>query len=212
MPVAKPRFVLVDTNAFIRLYCSPVLPLLQQNVGGYLLLTLNELISEFLNSKRLPLEYPWIAKDPKLSDLANAGLKISGINSRKVAERKRELRPYSDALLTSYCRKQGIQARLLSARDLELLASAVVFKAVVATDEWPLSLVVRDLMADPDDDYGLGLMSSLDILYLLEENAKLTRELRIQTCETWQRLNEKLPRDWGTDYERLFGEPPTMPN
>lgn len=205
MTVAKARFVLVDTNCFIRLYCSPVVPLLQQQVGGYQLLTLKGLIDEFFESPRLSNDYPWVSKEPKVSDLKSAALKVSGINVRLVNQQKKELRPYADAFLAKHCKDRNIPAKRLSARDLELLASAVVFRAAVATDEWPLGLIVQDLMQDPED-YDIGLMTSIDVLHLLEKNGKLTREVRIQTCDSWIRLGEKMPNDWRKLYLALFGE------
>lgn len=207
MNVAKARFILVDTNCFIRLYCSPIVPLLQQQVGDYQLLTLKGLIDEFFESPRLLKEYPWVSKEPKVSDLKNAALIVRGINARLINEQKKELRPYADSFLAKYCKDRNIvPAKRLSSRDLELLASAVVLRAIVATDEWPLGLVIRDLMQDPDD-YEIELMTSLDILHLLEKNGKLARDIRIQTCDSWIRLGEKMPTDWRKQYKALFGEP-----
>lgn len=207
MGETKTRFILVDTNCFIRLYCSPIVPLLQQKVGAYQLLTLKALIDEFFESPRLLQDYPWVAKEPKVSDLKNAALRVSGINVRLINEQKKELRPYADAFLAKYCADRKISpAKRLSSRDLELLAAAVVFRATVATDEWPLALVARDLMQDADD-YDIELMNSIDILHLLEANGILEREIRIQTCDSWLRLKEKMPNNWQKQYQALFGEP-----
>ncbi|MFZ5508883.1 MAG: hypothetical protein ACOZCP_02395, partial [Pseudomonadota bacterium] len=70
----KPRFVFVDTNCFIRLYGSPVLPLLGQDVGGYRLLTLQSLAEEFLGNETLVKDYCWVAQEPRVSDLKNSCL------------------------------------------------------------------------------------------------------------------------------------------
>jgi hypothetical protein len=80
---------------------------------------------------------------------------------------------------------------------LTLLAAAIVCKAIIATDEWPLRLVVGDLMTDPDedgDDYGIGLMSSLELLALLENQGFLTKDKRIVTVEAWQRHGKIFPK------------------
>lgn len=51
--MAATCFLLIDTNAFLRLYFSPVLPLLGEVIGGYKLMTLESLVGEFLRSDRL---------------------------------------------------------------------------------------------------------------------------------------------------------------
>lgn len=206
MATKSPRFVLVDTNCFLRLYQSPVLPLLGQDVNGCRLLTLDVLVSEFLDNGRLVADYPWVAENPKRADLDNARLKLKGPTKTIVEKQKKELAPYARAYLADYCNKRGISpARTLSVADLELLATAVALKAVLATDEWPLSAVVKELMAAPDD-YNIGLFSSLDVLSLLERSGLLSAEDRRGTVDAWIRGREQLPRDWRTDYERLFEE------
>lgn len=209
--MAKPgntaRKVLLDTNCFIRLYTSPLLPLMQQVVAGYQLLTLKELGEEYFNGRRLNRDFPWVGCDPRASDLKAGYLKVRGTSSARVDAEKPGLRRYSDAFLSAYCAKRGINpVKSLSRPDLTLLASAVVFRTVIATDEWPLRMVVQDLTADPDDDYGIELMSSLEVLALFERQGLLTQEARVQTVDSWQRLRESLPKGWQADYERLFSE------
>lgn len=211
----SPRKILLDTNCYLRLYCSPVLPLMQQVVQGYQLLTLEELGKELFASNRLKKDYPWVATDPKASDLKAGYLHLRGVSSTRVRQEKSILRPYARTILADYCAKQRLAAtKSLSEPDITLLASALAFDAVIATDEWPLRLVVKSLLNDADegDDYAIDLMSSLDILELLEQGGLLTREFRIQTVETWVRLNENLMRGWKADYERLFGEKAPVPD
>lgn len=210
-----PRKVLLDTNCFLRIYHSPVLPLMQQVVQGHQLLTLKELGKELFESRRLTSDYPWIAKDPKASDIKAGYLQVRGITSSRVEDEKKWIRPYATATLDRYCAERRIHpAKRLSAPDIALLASAVTVKAVIATDEWPLRLVVESLLEDPDDDgdtYEIALMSSLDILALLEAEGLLTVETRVQTVDAWMRRRENLLRGWQQDYERLFGmKPPVL--
>lgn len=203
------RKVLLDTNCFLRIYQSPVLPLMQEVVQGYQLLTLEELGNELFESPRLTSDYPWVAKGRKAADIKSGYLRLKGVNSTRVKEEKKWVRSYARSTLENYCKKQGTKlVRELSAADITLLAAAITIKAVIATDEWPLRIVVESLLEDPDDDgdtYEISLMSSLDILALLEQEGKLTQDIRIQTVETWLRLKEELHRDWQKDYERLFG-------
>lgn len=207
MPAEKPRFLLVDTNCFIRLYGSPVMPLMRQTFGGYLLLTLQSLIDEFKDNKDLAGRYPWVTQEPRLSDLIGSRLKLSGITKRLVEKQLRSLEPYAKTFLATDSKKKGISPpKRLSTQDLELLSTAVVLKGVVATDEWPMTLVIKDLMAEPEE-YAIGVLNSIEVLHLLESSGALTSDIRKQTVSAWVSLGEKLPRDWRSDYERLFGEP-----
>ncbi|KAK43739.1 hypothetical protein BG58_30750 [Caballeronia jiangsuensis] len=101
---------------------------------------------------------------------------------------------------------KGIKVRALSLRDLELLATAVHYEAVIATDEWPLAFVVDDLTVDNDDNYMIKSITSLHVLHILECDGRLTSEERRDTVRSWLRESEKLPRDWTTIYRDLFNE------
>lgn len=199
------RIVLVDTNCFLRLYHSPVIPLLGQNIGGYRLLTLECLVDEFLNSPALTASYSWVAADPKRSDLTNAKLKLRGASKTSVENAKKQLGPYAKSLLESHCNRRKINLRSLSGKDIELLATTIALKGIMATDEWPLRHVASDLMEDPDE-YGIGLFSSLELLHLLEVNDKLIPDDRRKTVDSWVRYRENLLKGWQDDYQRLFGE------
>lgn len=199
------RFVFVDTNCFLRLYQSPVIPLLGQDIGGYRLLTLECLIDEFLGNPGLVKSYRWVTDKPVIDDLLRAKLKLSGINQRRVQADRRQLKLFADSFLRDHSRKHNlVPPKSLSSRDLELLGTAIVLKGVVATDEWPLRLVCADLMEDPD--YQIGVMNSFDILSLLESHGKLCADDRRQTVDSWVRLREKLPGGWKDQYQSLFGE------
>lgn len=205
MASGTPRFILVDTNCFIRLYQSPVLPLLGQDIGGFRLLTLAALADEFNNNPNLQKLYPWMVSGPKANDLKNAKLILSGINKRKVTSEQQAVRFYARALLVAHSNKQGISPpKSLSSRDVELLATTIVLEGVIATDEWPLALVANNLKEDPS--YKIEVFDSIKVLHLLESNKKISAEARRNTVETWVRLREKLPRNWRITYEHLFGE------
>ena len=206
----RPRKILLDTNCFLRLYCSPVLPLMQQTVEGYQILTLEELGNELFTSTRLKEDYPWIASDPKAADLKAGYLRIRGITKQRINQQKIWIRPFAKATLEKYCTAKRINpVKQLSTPDVTLLAAAVETKAVIATDDWPLRLVTQSLLDDPDEDddtYDIGLMSTLDVLAILEQGGLLTADTRMQTVEGWMRKGENLLRGWQQDYEKLFGE------
>lgn len=206
MPEVKTRIVLVDTNCFLRLYASPVLPLLGQIVGGYKLLTLTSLIEEFHANPELIAKYSRVTEKPKADDLANAVVKLRQQNVIRVANQQKDLTAFARSFLQNFCKKHATAvSRSLSNRDLELLATTIVLRGVMATDEWPLRLVAEDLMQDAAE-YDIGLFNSLDILHLLERNGKLSAHDRKMTVDFWVRDGQKLPRDWQQDYLRLFNE------
>lgn len=203
--MTAPRFLLVDTNTFLRLYRSPVLPLLGEVVGDFKLMTLDSLIEEFIRSTRLVQKYPRVAVDPKLSDLKSAGLKLRGPNKRRVDDTKNELGTYVRMLIGA-ARAKKSNLTPLSRQDMDLLSTAVVLKAGMATDEGALRFVARKLMEDPDA-YPIILLNSVEVLHLLEANGRLSAEQRRATVDAWIRSNELLSTGWRQDYERLFGEP-----
>lgn len=206
MPTSSSRIILVDTNCFLRLYQSSVRPLMGQDIGGYRLLTLKKLVEEFQNNQNLVSNYPSIATGSKYDELTNSAIKIRGVNKKKIENLQKELAPYSKSFLESYCKRQKIEIiRRLSSPDLELLATAIIIKGIIATDEWPLRLIAADLMED-QEEYKIGLFNSLELLHLIQENGKISPEDRRKTVRSWMLYREKLLRDWREDYQRLFGE------
>lgn len=206
MPTSSSRIILVDTNCFLRLYHSPVLPLMGQDIGGYRLLTLEKLVDEFQNNHTLVSNYPSVASGTRHDELKHSAIKLSGINKKMVTSSSNNLAPYAKSLLELYCNRQKISTRRLSSPDIELLATTIVIKGIMATDEWPLRLVATDLMED-QEEYKIGLFNSLELLHLIQENGKISPEDRRKTVRSWMLYREKLLRDWREDYQRLFGEP-----
>lgn len=201
-----PRIVLIDTNCFLRIYQSPVLPLLGEVIVGHELLTLTILYNEFFNSQKLMREYAFLDLIIQSEDKSKVLLKLIPAVEEHVRQIMRDHRRYVDEILEKYCASRGISTKRLSNCDLELLATAIEMEALIATDEWPLAFVVDDLMRDLDEGYRIGIMTSVDILYLLEQAGKLSREERILTVKSWMQNAENLHRDWRSFYRKLFNE------
>lgn len=199
------KIVLVDTNCFIRLFHSSARPIFGLDIGGYKLLTLNCLIKEYLESPDLIERFPWIAKEPRVSELKNAKLKLRAANKQGVQRNIKELKPYTKAFLETKCKKEKIETKSLSKEDLELLATCVTIKCLLATDEWPLRLVAADLMEDPEE-YEIGILNSLELIHLFELNGLIDAKQRRITVDAWVRQKEKLLRGWQHEYQRLFSE------
>ncbi|KGW29683.1 hypothetical protein Y045_1541 [Burkholderia pseudomallei MSHR2451] len=186
------RLLLVDTNCFLRIYHSPLRPFLGTDVGGYRILTLGSLLEEFRQSQRLDREYAWVAADLALEEANGALPNLPDHDREDVANEIRQLRPYAKAFLERHCAREGIPPKSLSSRDLKLLATAAVFDAAIASDEWPLKLIVEDLTSE--DDYQIEIVTSLHVLHLLELAGRLDANERRNTVTSWLRCDEKLPR------------------
>jgi hypothetical protein len=179
-------------------------------IGSFKLLTLETLIDEFLKSKRLQDLYAWAIADVRAENLKKISLQLTAKEKANVKEELDLHEQYVQEVIEKYCVERNIAVRSLSRRDLELLSTTIAINAIVATDEWPLRLVVKDLIS-VEGEYQIDTIASLDILHLLESDGKLTGEERRQTVISWIRYDEKLPRGWEADYKQLFGEsPPTL--
>lgn len=201
------RVILVDTNCFIRLYQSPVLPFLGKKVEGYHLLTLPLLIDEFLNSRNLQIKYAWLKKTVESEDLKTAGFHVPADDQESIDEIADLHEDYCNDVLYDYCQKEEIEIRELSPDDCQLLATAIHFRTLIASDEWPLAYAVKDLMDAPaEDEYCIGILTSIDILFLLEKAGLLNKQERIDTIKGWLRNDEKLHREWRKTYRSLFNE------
>ncbi|WP_227814116.1 hypothetical protein [Nitrogeniibacter aestuarii] len=203
------RPVLIDTNSYIRLFFSELRPLLLQNVDGHSLLTLEDLVNEFYNSQKLTQKYPWML-DPEIkAELLRATLSVSRTHGKKIQDGKDEMRRFSDASLRTFCNANNIvPVKSLSRRDLNLLVTAQCYRAVLVTDEWPLTYIAREIMEDVDegDTPEIEVWNSLNVLHFLERNNALEKAGRVKTCRDWIRNGECLPRDWQRQYRELFGE------
>jgi hypothetical protein len=72
----KPKLVIVDTNCYVRLYCSPVRPILGSVVDGYRLMTLAELQWEAGSATGLTQRNPWLRSADIQQEPADALLKL----------------------------------------------------------------------------------------------------------------------------------------
>jgi len=200
MPSAQTK-IIVDTNCYIRLYCSPVRPILGQEFGGYQLFTIAELKLETDLNTDVIARNPWMANIDIQAELLSACLKIREPKKSNIATTANVTRSMGNAILKKHCDDQKTQRmRTLSKADCAALATADVLDACLATDEWPLRLVAEKV--------DVQLFTSIGILNLMEEAGALTKATRIETVRTWCLTNESLHRDWKQEYTELLNEPP----
>lgn len=205
MPASKPRLLIVDTNCHVRLYMSPVRPLLGSVVGGFKLMTLTELKLESSLRSNVRERFPWMGAADIQADLDGACLKLREPKKGKIEQLARLTRTSGNGILATHCASRGIQlVRELSLTDARALAAADVLDASLATDEWPLRHVATAMgMGEP----GL-LFSSVELLHMLEVAESLERGERIETVRAWIHQAESLQRGWQARYAELFGEAP----
>jgi hypothetical protein len=193
--------IIVDTNCYIRLYCSPVRPIMGHEFSGYQLFTITELKLETDLNTDVIARNPWMANADIQTELASACLKLREPKKSLIADIANVTRKVGNLLLQQYCKDQNTERlRTLSAADCAALATADVLGACLATDEWPLRLVAENAESE--------LFTSVGILGLMERAGSLTREARIETVRIWCLTNEALHRDWKTEYRELFDEEP----
>lgn len=200
------RFLLLDTNCFLRIYQSSLRPILGADVGGFSIRTLADLIDEFRRGKRLQDEYGWANGDIDAAVAAGAVLMLDVDELKSMRDERELVKSYGNALLEDYCsqRTLPIAVRSLSTDDATLIATALVLNAVIATDEWPMTHVVTDLIQEDDRD--VEVWNSFDLLHLLERAGCISANERRETVKSWIRYGEALPRNWEAQYERLFNE------
>ena len=205
------QLVLVDTNCYIRLHYAPLRPILGTAVGRYDLLTLPSLLDEFKNSDRLMANYAWVDAAMTPEHRAIAAVALSDAEVREIRSQIKDLQLYAHAILTAHCKREMIDLRQLSRRDIELLAAGITLKAKIATDEWPLTLVINNLLEDPDD-YCIEAITSVHLLQMFYDDKKISLDDCRKTVIGWQQDDEKLLRTWRKTYQLLFSERPPAPN
>lgn len=196
-----PKKIIIDTNCYIRLYCSQVRPILGYEFGGYQLFTITELKLETDLNTDVIARNPWMANVDIQAELKSACLKLREPKKSNIAVVANTTRKLGNLLLQKYCKDQNTERlRTLSAADCAALATADVLDACLATDEWPLRLVAENTEIE--------LFTSVGILHLMEYAKSLTKQGRIETVRSWCLNNEALHRDWKKEYRQLFGDEP----
>lgn len=202
--MSLPKLMIVDTNCLVRIYFSPLRPILGQVVSGYALKTLSELASE-LKALAGRQDLAWLSDKDIQQEVDAAVLTLTRGQRKIIYQDGSEIRVHGDAQLRKYCTDKGLQPiRSLSRCDARALAAALELNAALATDEWPLRRVAEDY--DYDDGNPVHLFSSVELLDLLEKQGLLNRDDRIKTYADWLKDGTKLLHGSAHRYKQLFGE------
>ena len=202
-----PKIVVVDTNCYVRLLHSPLRPLLGKVVSGFKLMTTVDLAAETLGKSGLGSRQAWLASPEIQAELAGATLKFREPKSSRMAEEADTFRRIGNALLRKDCEAKGILVRTLSIVDARAWAAAALLNGVLATDEWPLRLATSRVDVD-DEGNKLSLLSTIDLVHLLEQAGSLSSAQRVALMRSWKLSGEALHREADDDYRRLFQEDP----
>lgn len=202
------KLVLVDTNCLVRIYFSSLRPILGRPVSGYELKTLDGLARELRNlAQRADLA--WLSDQVILNEVDAAVVTLTRSQRAAINGDAPGIQKVGNALLyKEYLAKNQRVSRTLSLADAKALAASLELNAALSTDEWPLRLV--STLYDYDDGQPVELLSSVELIELLERENLITREDRIKTYSDWLKNGAALLRESPEIYFRLFNEiPPT---
>jgi hypothetical protein len=205
-PAVSPNtLVLVDTNCLVRVYFSPLRPILGNPVSGYELKTLAELASELKHLGKRN-DFAWL-KDPVIvKEVDGAVVSLTPTQRAAINQDSAGILQYGNSRLSEHCITRGFSAiRALSSADSRILATALELGCAMATDEWPLRFVTEEY--DHDDGKPVNLLSSVELLYLLESAGLLSPSDRRKTFIDWLRNGEHLLKGSAAKYSELFSEP-----
>lgn len=201
MPAKTPKLVIVDTNCYVRLYLSPVRPILGSTFGGYKLMTLTELKLESGPGTRVSSHYPVLKDTDVQQELTAACLRIREPKKSRIEKLIASTMRRGNKFLAQHYDDAKLQVlREISRADARALVSADVLGASLATDEWPLNFVAKKI-GFPETE----LLDTLDVLSLMENSGGITADQRRETVRTLRAYGE-FPHGWGKKHRALFGE------
>jgi len=181
--------ILVDSNAYFRLAQS-IHPLLNKEFGDklYCLYCIKELQDEYNRSSRLKNAFSWV-NDPEYVENRSHVLEIS-------KEEKSEIKRAYDFILDYvHSVHPGV-----SKVDVRCLAHAEQLHIPVVTDDEEMLIVARE--------YGIATFKTLELLKLMLGCRYIGIDKVREIASYWIYLNDR-PKDFMTDYKKLFGEAPS---
>jgi len=182
------RKILLDSNAYLRL-AQTIRPLLSVEFGEerYCLYVIRELQQEFDRSSRLQTKFHWVNKREYVENRSR-----SITIPRKVAS--------SINVTHSVILGQARQEELGTSRvDARALATASVLGVPIVTDDGDMLTLA--------EAFGIEAMKTLELLRLMMDCDHATLEQVISAAGYW-RYSKDLPKDYASDFERLFGRRP----
>lgn len=202
----KNKFVLVDTNCLIRVYFSPLRPVMSRQASGYELKTLESLANELKNIAKRRDEFAWLGAKSIQDDVDLAILPLTKTQKQLIEQDASDIQRQGNGILLAHCKSSGIQNRALSRADAKVLAAALELTLAMSTDEWPLRLVSDAYSYDNGNP--VELLSSVELIGFLEREGLLSRDDRMRTYADWLKFGENLLRESSEIYFKLFGELP----
>ncbi|MDE2400189.1 MAG: hypothetical protein KGL90_00800 [Burkholderiales bacterium] len=201
----KNKLVVVDTNCLVRMYFSALRPMLGATFSGYILMTLQELADELKNLASND-KHAWLSDQGIQAEVDGAVIKLTRQQEATIKDETPKVRRYGNAELQRYKDKNNVARPLtLSLADARALTAAIELGAALATDEWPLRLVAGYIQADDNGGY-VELLSSVELLHLLEKAGAITKDERVKVYAHWRKSSEALLGDSDARYKALFGE------
>lgn len=198
------RLVLVDTNCLVRIYYSSLRPILSRPVSGFELNTLDGQAKE-LNNLTKRADLAWLGDQVILKEVDAATVSLTKLQRNAINQDALDIQKVGNATLHKEFKDRKIRTpRALSLADAKALAACLELDAALATDEWPLRLVSK--LYDYDNGKPVELLSSVELIELLEREGLMSREDRVKTYSDWLKNGENLLRESPEIYFRLFRE------
>jgi hypothetical protein len=202
------KLVVVDCNCLVRLYFSPIRPILCRPFAGYEFKTLPALAGELrglANGQR----HSWLSDPVILSEVDGAAIALTSKQRNSIDTHAPNIRKFGQSVLRKYRADKGLIApRNLSYADAVALTAAIELDAALATDEWPLRMVAGKVDAD-DEGNAVQLLCSVELLHMVEQEGQISRDARVKTYRDWINYKE-LFHEAPAMYRQLFGEAPPM--
>jgi len=182
--------ILLDSNSYFRLAKS-IHPLLFEAFGeeAYTLYVLPELEKEYAKTPRLHCKFPWVL-EPEFQNNRSKRLSLS-------KQQKNEL-PTVYEILWDY-----VQTELPgpSRVDVTVLSYAYILGIPVVTDDYDMIKLA--------EVFEITVWKTLDLLKLMLDCAHIDLKQVRRVVAYWGYVDD-YPKDFTTDYRRLFGEAPPM--
>lgn len=181
------RKILLDSNSYFRL-AQTFHPLLQVEFGEecHCLYVIRELQQEFDRSARLQNKFHWVT-DPRYVKNRHRAVTIPRKAARTI--------DVTLSVILGHARQEALGA---SKVDALALATASVLGVPIVTDDADMLVLA--------EAFNIEVMKTLELLRLMLDCGHATIEQVVAVAGYWRYAND-LPKDYDTDFRRLFRKP-----
>lgn len=194
-----PKTLLVDTNSYVRIARSTKCVL--GDHAGIQLRLIVEIANECGRSPRLKNITPWILDPPHPKHRQDWTISTDKHGKYAIRQAEEELQYALEDALEDFAnrKKERNDFRpVLSRPDKALFYTAYALGYGIVTDERPLTVACKE--------FEIPHLTTQGLLQYLEIHGVLLRTQIEAMVRFWQYEKDE-PKDWKTEYKKLFGEP-----